>query len=55
MPLCLPAHIVALVTLLCVLLPASAYGQIYKWIDADGKVHYSDQKPPDNAQNPPGT
>ena len=32
-----------------VALPAMA--EIYKWVDANGKVHYSDQKPPDTAQS----
>ncbi|HEY5293739.1 MAG TPA: DUF4124 domain-containing protein [Burkholderiales bacterium] len=31
---------------LCVALPASA--QMYKWVDADGKVQYSDKPPPSN-------
>lgn len=31
---------------LCVALPASA--QMYKWVDANGKVHYSDKPPPSN-------
>src|SRR5258708_14618405 len=29
-------------------MPAAA--QTYKWTDADGKVHYSDQPPPANAK-----
>ena len=28
---------------------APAFAQTYKWTDADGKVHYSDQPPPTNA------
>jgi len=24
----------------------AAFGQLYKWVDKDGKVHYSDQPPP---------
>jgi hypothetical protein len=37
---------IMLLVLLCALvLPASA--QVYRWIDKDGKVHYTDQKPPD--------
>jgi len=32
----------------------SAYCQLYKWTDKDGKVHYSDQVPPQDAkQRPP--
>lgn len=29
-----------------------AAGETYKWTDADGKVHYSDQPPPSNIKNP---
>ncbi|HKB82545.1 MAG TPA: DUF4124 domain-containing protein [Burkholderiales bacterium] len=28
------------------------FAQTYKWKDADGKVHYSDQPPPANAKEP---
>lgn len=31
---------------LCLALPATA--QTYKWVDANGEVHYSDQPPPSN-------
>jgi len=31
---------------LCLALPATA--QTYKWVDANGEVHYSDQAPPSN-------
>lgn len=27
--------------------------QLYKWVDADGKVHYTDQPPPAKAQTKP--
>jgi hypothetical protein len=37
---------VALGLALCVALPASA--QMYKWVDANGKVQYSDKPPPSN-------
>lgn len=37
---------VALGLALFVALPASA--QMYKWVDSDGKVHYSDKPPPSN-------
>ncbi|MHB8667011.1 MAG: DUF4124 domain-containing protein [Burkholderiales bacterium] len=33
---------------LCVALPASA--QMYKWVDSNGGVHYSDKPPPGNAK-----
>ncbi|GAA6153258.1 glutaredoxin family protein [Pseudoteredinibacter isoporae] len=31
-------------SLVLILLSFSAYSQIYKWVDDDGKVHYSDSK-----------
>ena len=34
-----------LITLCALALPATA--QVYKWVDKDGKVHYTSQKPPD--------
>lgn len=37
---------VAIALALCVALPASA--QMYKWVDANGKVQYSDKPPPGN-------
>ena len=37
---------VAITLVLCVALPASA--QMYKWVDANGKVQYSDNPPPSN-------
>ena len=33
---------------LCVALPASA--QMYKWVDSNGQVHYSDKPPPSNVK-----
>ena len=39
---------VAIALALCVALPASA--QLYKWVDANGKVHYTDRPPPDNVK-----
>ena len=32
------------------LTPSSVVAQTYKWKDADGKIHYSDQPPPANAK-----
>jgi hypothetical protein len=37
---------VAIALTLCVALPVSA--QMYKWVDANGKVQYSDKPPPSN-------
>jgi hypothetical protein len=39
---------VAIALALCVALPASA--QMYKWVDSNGKVHYSDKPPPGNVK-----
>lgn len=39
---------VALGLALCVALQASA--QMYKWVDSDGKVQYSDKPPPSNVK-----
>jgi type IV secretory pathway VirB10-like protein len=38
----------ATLVLLLAALPASAV--LYKWVDKDGKVHYSDQPPPETAR-----
>ena len=38
----------ALALTLCAALPASA--QLYKWVDSDGKVQYSDKPPPSNVK-----
>lgn len=35
--------------LLLSLVSLSSYSQVYKWVDEDGKVHYSDKKPANNA------
>jgi hypothetical protein len=37
---------VAMWLMLCLALPASA--QMYKWVDSNGKVQYSDKPPPSN-------
>lgn len=39
---------VAIALALCTALPASA--QMYKWVDANGKVQYSDKPPPSNVK-----
>lgn len=33
---------------LCTALAGAAAAQVYKWTDASGKVHYSNQKPPES-------
>lgn len=35
---------------LCLALPLTAFAQMYKWVDANGKVHYSDKPPPSNVK-----
>ncbi len=44
----------ALLTMLACtcLLAMPALGELYKWTDAEGKVHYSDQPPPPNVKQP---
>ena len=32
-------------------LSVSAHGALNKWVDADGKVHYSDEPPPSNVKS----
>lgn len=39
-----------IVTLALLLAALPAWSVMYKWVDADGKVHYSDQPPPDGAK-----
>ena len=36
---------------LLLLLPLLAQAQLYRWVDADGKVHYSDRVPASGAKN----
>jgi len=37
----------AILSTLC----ASAFGQAYRWVDQDGRVHYTQTPPPPNARN----
>ncbi|HSO05902.1 MAG TPA: DUF4124 domain-containing protein [Pelomicrobium sp.] len=41
-------HAILAVILACLTLPAGA--ELYKWVDSQGKVHYSDRPPPNAAQ-----
>jgi len=41
----------AFITLALLLATLPAWGVMYKWVDADGKVHYSDQAPPEGAKH----
>jgi len=43
------ATLIAAAVCLAAALPATG-GQLYKWTDADGKVHYSDRQPPLDAR-----
>jgi len=36
---------------LLMLMPVGAQSALYRWVDAKGKVHYSDQVPPEEAQH----
>lgn len=36
--------------LLALALAAPAHAQLYKWVDSDGKTHYSDSPPPSNVK-----
>ena len=43
----------ALLAFVCAcVLALPALGELYKWTDAEGKVHYSDQPPPPNVKLP---
>jgi hypothetical protein len=39
------------VTLGALALSAAAYGQMYKWVDKEGKTHYTDTPPPSDAKS----
>ena len=39
-----------ILTLALALSPA-ALGAVYKWVDAEGQVHYSDRQPPPDVKN----
>jgi predicted component of type VI protein secretion system len=41
-------RIIATLAILALALPA--WGELYKWVDENGNVHYSDQPPPPNAK-----
>ena len=38
-------HFKLLAALVLTLVATAATGEVYKWVDADGKVHYGDRKP----------
>ena len=44
-----PTAALALALTLTLSLPAAQANRLYKWVDADGKVHYSDKVPPEAA------
>ena len=44
-------HLLTMLACGC-LLVVPALGETYKWTDAEGKVHYSDQPPPPNVKQP---
>ncbi len=43
-------HTAALLTLLLVMVSSPASARLYKWVDEDGNIHYSDKIPPDQAR-----
>ena len=51
--------LVALMAVVTVLAwSAAAYGQMYKWVDKNGRTHYTDTPPPPDAKSsapPPGS
>lgn len=44
-------RIISLGALLLAASPAMAAGEMYRWVDANGQVHYSDQPPPADAKD----
>lgn len=40
------AHTTALTFLLILILAAPAVAGVYRWVDADGRIHYTDSPPP---------
>lgn len=42
---------IKLTTLVILILATAAHGKLYKWVDEDGKVHYSDKMPPDQIKH----
>jgi hypothetical protein len=42
---------VVFITLMAAFLTATAAGNMYRWVDADGNVYYSDQPPPADARD----
>lgn len=45
------AHLIMATAVLLTLAAANA-AEVYRWLDKDGQVHYSDTPPPANARNP---
>ncbi len=43
--------IIQIMTVLMVVIMTPAEAKLYKWVDEDGKVHYSDKMPPDQIKN----
>lgn len=41
----------AALLLLCLVAVSAQGGEMFRWVDADGKVHYTDQPPPSDAKN----
>lgn len=42
-------HILVSLLIAAMLAPSTAQAELYRWVDEDGEVHYSDRLPPDRA------
>src|SRR6185369_6896641 len=50
-PICNAGRSAFAIAVACALLAAPALATMYKWVDKDGKVVYSDQPPPANVKS----
>lgn len=44
-------NFIKVIILVMLTVAATAHGKLYKWVDEDGKVHYSDKVPPEQIKN----
>ncbi len=44
-------HLPAALVIALLVLPLTAYADLYRWVDEDGNVHYSDRLPPEHASD----
>ena len=45
-----PLPVIALTVAVALLLPAGVAAKLYRWVDEEGRVHYSDRVPPDQVK-----